>query len=109
MVTEDEMVEWHHQTNGHESEQILEDSEDREVWCAAIHRVARSWTQLSNRRITTTKPSKRDKFKKESFINTPAFTSQLGSTSDVDWGRLISAGLLFESIIEIIWNKPHFK
>ena len=48
MVTEDEMVEWHHQTNGHESEQILEDSEDREVWCAAIHRVAKSCTRTSN-------------------------------------------------------------
>ena len=47
-VTEDEMVEWHHQTNGHESEQILEDSEDREVWCAAIHRVAKSCTRISN-------------------------------------------------------------
>ena len=27
MATEDEMVQWHHQLNGHESEQILGDSE----------------------------------------------------------------------------------
>ena len=26
-MTEDEMVGWHHRLNGHESEQILEDSE----------------------------------------------------------------------------------
>ena len=26
-TTEDEMVGWHHQLNGHESEQILEDSD----------------------------------------------------------------------------------
>ena len=26
-MTEDEMVEWHHRFNGHEFEQILEDSE----------------------------------------------------------------------------------
>ena len=30
MVTEDEMVGWHHQLNGHEFEQILRDSEGQE-------------------------------------------------------------------------------
>ena len=29
-VTEDEMVGWHHQLNGHESEQILGDSEGQD-------------------------------------------------------------------------------
>ena len=29
MVTEDEMVEWHHQFNGHEFEQTLRDSEGK--------------------------------------------------------------------------------
>ena len=28
-MTEDEMVGWHHQLNGHESEQILGDSEEQ--------------------------------------------------------------------------------
>ena len=27
MATEDEIVEWHHQPNGHESEQVMGDSE----------------------------------------------------------------------------------
>ena len=30
-MTGDEMVEWHHQLNGHEFEQILRDSERQEV------------------------------------------------------------------------------
>jgi len=36
-MTEDEMVGWHHQLDGHEFECI-----DREAWHAAIHGVAES-------------------------------------------------------------------
>ena len=36
------MVEWHHQPNGHESEQTAETVKDREAWCAAVHRVTES-------------------------------------------------------------------
>ena len=43
-MTEDEIVGWHHQLNGHEFEQTLGDSEDREAWHAAVHRVAESVT-----------------------------------------------------------------
>ena len=42
-MTEDEMVGWHHQLNGHESEQ----APDRQAWHAAVHGVAKSRTQLS--------------------------------------------------------------
>ena len=38
------MVRWHHQLNGCEFEQIMEDSEDVEAWNAAVHGVAKSWT-----------------------------------------------------------------
>ena len=31
-MTEDEMVGWHHQLNGHEFEQALGDGENRKVW-----------------------------------------------------------------------------
>ena len=37
-MTEDETVGWHHQD-------LVMDSE---AWCAAVHRVTKSWTQLSN-------------------------------------------------------------
>ena len=40
----DEMPRWRHQLNGHEFEQTLGDSDDREAWHAAVHGVAKSWT-----------------------------------------------------------------
>ena len=42
-TTEDEMVEWHHQLNGHEFEQTLGNNEGREAWRAAVHGVTKSW------------------------------------------------------------------
>ena len=47
-MTEDEMAEWHHWLNGQESEQLQEIAEDREAWCAAVHGVTKSRTQLSD-------------------------------------------------------------
>ena len=50
-VTEDEMVAWHHQLNGHEFEQMLG---DREAWCAAVHGVPKRQTQLGDWTTATT-------------------------------------------------------
>ena len=47
-TTEDEMVGWYHQVNGHKFEQTPGDGEDREAWCAIVHEVAKSWTVLSD-------------------------------------------------------------
>jgi len=47
-VTEDEMVGWHHQLNGHEFEQDLGTVKGREAWCAAVQGITKSWTRLSN-------------------------------------------------------------
>ena len=45
--TEQEMVGWHHWLNGHELSKLWE-IVDREIWCAAVHWVAKSWAQLRN-------------------------------------------------------------
>ena len=47
-MTNDEMVGWHHQLNGHESEQALGVDDFREAWHAAVHEVAKNQTQLSD-------------------------------------------------------------
>ena len=47
-MTEDEIVGWHHQLNGHEFEKLQEIVKDREAWHAAVHRIASSQIQLSD-------------------------------------------------------------
>ena len=44
-LTEDKMVGWHHQFNGHEFEQTLGDSEGQGAWHAAVHGLSKSRTQ----------------------------------------------------------------
>ena len=45
-MTEDEMVGWCHQFNGHEFEPTPGENERQGVWCAAVHGVAKNGTQL---------------------------------------------------------------
>ena len=47
-MTEDEMVGWHHQLNGHEFEQALGDGEGREGWGAAVHGVTKNQKWVSD-------------------------------------------------------------
>ena len=36
-MTEDEMIRWHHQLNGHEFKQTPDIVKDKEAWHAAVH------------------------------------------------------------------------
>ena len=47
-MTEDEMVGWHHQLNGHGFGWTPRVGDGQEAWCAAVHGVSKSQTQLSN-------------------------------------------------------------
>ena len=46
-MTEDEIIGWHHSFDGHEFEQPLGNTEDREAWHAAVYGVTKTWTPLS--------------------------------------------------------------
>ena len=52
-MTQNEMVGWHHQLRGHESEQAPGDSEGQEAGYTAVHGVTNSWTRLSDSTTTT--------------------------------------------------------
>ena len=47
-MTEDEIVEWHHQLNGHGFGWTLGVGDGQEAWCAAVHGVTQSRTRLSD-------------------------------------------------------------
>ena len=47
-MTEDEMVGWHTNSMGMSLSKLQEIVKDREAWCASVHRVTKSWTQLSD-------------------------------------------------------------
>ena len=47
-MTEDDRVGWHHGLHGCVFEQAQELVMDRETWRAAVHRVTKSQTQLSD-------------------------------------------------------------
>ena len=51
-TTEDEVVGWHHQLNGHEFEWTLGDDERQGSLGAAVHGVGKSQTQLSDQTTT---------------------------------------------------------
>ena len=46
-MTADEILGWHCQLDRHEFEQVLGAGDGQEVWCAPVHVVAKSQTELN--------------------------------------------------------------
>ena len=47
-MSEDEMAGWHHRCDGMNLGELWEMVRDREAWCSAVHRVAKSQTRQGN-------------------------------------------------------------
>ena len=80
-MTEDEMVGWHHQLNGHEFEQAPELVMDREAWYAVAYGVTKSWTWLSD----WTELNWKESFTHFSFLVCACSVTHLFSTLCKPW------------------------
>ena len=63
-MTEDEMVRWHHQLNGHESEQTLGDSEGQGSLGAVVHgsqRIRHDWRMNNEKALSASSGHLRNK------------------------------------------------
>ena len=47
-MTEDLIIGWHYQINGHGFSELQELVMDRGAWCAVVHGVTKYWTRLSD-------------------------------------------------------------
>ena len=76
---------WHHQLDGHESEQLRELAMDREAWSAAVHGVVRlrNWTELRRMFLTSVRKTTHITTLPLSF-NTQQLLRQPLSPADLD-------------------------
>ena len=48
-MTEDEMIGWHHQLNGHTLSKLREIMKDREAWhSVVVHGVTKNWSRFGD-------------------------------------------------------------
>ena len=91
-TTKNEMVGWYHQLNGHEFEQALGVglTLGREAWCASVHGVTRSRTQLSD----WTELNNTGSDSKESACNVGDLSSIPGSKDTLEKEKATQSGIL---------------
>ena len=54
-MTEDEMIGWHHQLDGHEFDQAVGVGDGQKNLCVAVHGMAKNQTPLSDSTVTNYK------------------------------------------------------
>ena len=98
---EDELVGQHHWCNGHERGKLQERVKDREIWCAAIHGITKSQTQVNNNIHSIIKCLQ---FSQKSLFTASLFQSE-SPVRSILCIQLLCWRYSYISWLSIVWNE----
>ena len=95
------MVGWHHQLNGHESEQAPGDGEGQEAWCAAVHGVTNTTKQLNNKGLGSSGTEETGSFYDSHFLQPLGESQGLGDHRYVIRAQAGRSGVCGENCVPL--------